>query len=400
MRVAATCYAYDHSIGSESELGYSWCKHIRKINAHLIVITTDFNYLRIKSPEIYHCSYGLCKVSENIVVKNVDLGIFREPPKNHYIMIVHYIAWQILAAAWLSLRLTAIDLIHHVTFVSAWIPPFCSILDKPLIWAPVGTSSPIPKWGIKSLKDRLWNFITQNPGIIWPRIFRYFVNRASLIGVISSNVKGIISPYCEKSPIELTAIAYDGEDFQRRTASREGEHFKILYPARYTTFKFPHFALDVARIISQKHSYISFDVIGEGYPSSFIRQHSAYANFLGSLPRQDFLDYLNNYQLVVLPTTEPSSYVSLEALAAGIPIVTFTNSGPSKFISSSLAGSSIEINGDNYSETLSSFVDAISYLIMNAQAWQEKSDAAVILSSKYTSRSLQGVIEKIYDHVK
>lgn len=128
-----------------------------------------------------------------------------------------------------------------------------------------------------------------------------------------------------------------------------GKKLNVLFVGEVNQRKGIKQVLEAAKTLND--SNICFDIIGLGreYCSDLYKPYEGYVNFLGRVPFDVLLDKLSSSHIFVFPTMgEGFGLVILEAMAAGLPVVTTRNCGGPDIINEGNNGFIINV-GDSKS---------------------------------------------------
>jgi len=392
LKPVCLAYACEPNVGSESELGWMWANIIGEFSRP-VVITRNLSYKKIPGDKIISRDFGEVKIFNNVIYKNIDIPILNNYAGGHFFLIIHYLIWQFFATIWVLMKKKHFDVAHHINFVSAWLPPFVSLVNLPVIWGPIGTGSGLPRWARKNFKAKLWNVVTQNPGLF--PFYKYLSNKCKTILPINSHVARLISSERFSLMRTFPAVAFDTTEFSVAFHKPINEA-TIIYVGRYVPFKFPELAALTSKKIKDKYPNSRFIMIGDGLKEALSSCHQG-VEFVEKMERADFLRFLSSAQLMLLPTTEGSSYIALEAMSVGLPIVTTENSGPAYFIGD-VAGKVTE-HCASEDETAISLARNCEDLLLSQSDWETASRSALLRSALFTKKHLKRNIESVYAEV-
>ncbi len=141
--------------------------------------------------------------------------------------------------------------------------------------------------------------------------------------------------------IHLVRNGVDVGRFQRgnRPATRQQlglaeKDFLLLFVGSGWERKGLHFALQAFALLKKKHPQLKFAVIGKDHPPA-----AAPDGVMFIAPTSGLENYYAAADLFVFPPIyEPSANVVIEALAAGLPVVTSINNGAGEIISENITG--------------------------------------------------------------
>ena len=146
MRVLLSAYSCFPNAGSEPGLGWGLATHLSD-RFDLTVITSTRNRDKIE-PQ-------LRQLRRPVRFVYVDTGTEGHALVGNLFVTTEYARWQLEAlrlARELHLK-TSFDLVHHVTFVSAWLPSLMGRLGIPFVWN-AGTAATTPSAFLGSMSAR------------------------------------------------------------------------------------------------------------------------------------------------------------------------------------------------------------------------------------------------------
>lgn len=147
--------------------------------------------------------------------------------------------------------------------------------------------------------------------------------------------------------------------------------------------------LEAARIINS--SDVRFDIIGIGkeYCADLYKPYDKFVNFMGRVPFEVLLDKLSSSHIFIFPTMgEGFGLVLLEAMAAGLPVITTRNCGGIDIVSEHKNGFLINV-GDT-----EALIEKILWFKNNPVENEKMSKCAVITAKEYTWERYESGISK------
>ncbi len=125
-------------------------------------------------------------------------------------------------------------------------------------------------------------------------------------------------------PIEL-GLSLNASD---ESSGRPERTFQLLYVGRLAVEKGVDVLLDACRLLGERGSHYSLDLVGDGVLRSRLERQaralglSDSVRFVGFVPRDELGSYYKRADLVCMPSLdEPFGAVALEALMSGTPVV-------------------------------------------------------------------------------
>ncbi|MFD2873851.1 glycosyltransferase family 4 protein [Mucilaginibacter ximonensis] len=104
---------------------------------------------------------------------------------------------------------------------------------------------------------------------------------------------------------------------------------KLLFTGTFSVRKGAHILLEAVEILNQNGLVFSLDVVGpDEFTGAYNKPLPANINMVGNVIQDDLKQYLANSDIYVFPTlSEGCAKSVMEAMAAGLPVVTTVNSG-------------------------------------------------------------------------
>jgi len=251
----------------------------------------------------------------------------------------YYDRWQREAAARaLELeRRVDFDVVHHVTLAANWTRAGVTVVDKPLVWGPIGGGveqppSLIGELGWEGLFDEAVRFITRRLLVrvgparrTWQRAIVIFVQNqdtARLMGVDDSRVR-----------VMSNATSVDVRDIQP-TGTRRND---VVLAARLLPWKGGHLAVRAMRYV--RHPDAVLRILGEG-PEQ--RRLARAADRFGVADRVQFEGRVSRAALLKTVATagvflhpafhDEAGLAVAEALSLGAPVVCLDRGGPPELL--------------------------------------------------------------------
>lgn len=209
------------------------------------------------------------------------------------------------------------------------------------------------------------------------------------------------------SSYSMKALEYDGIPAERifkipygvdadrfvssqRIYSRD--RIQVLFVGEVNQRKGIRQVLDAAKMIDSPE--VTFNIVGLGRElcSDLYEPYVQYVNFLGRLPYEELLNQFASSHLFVFPTMgEGFGLVLLEAMAAGLPVITTNNCAGSDIVTDGENGFIIPV-GDT-----EQLVNKIMWCKIHPEELSRMSKKAVAISHDYTwERYEKGIRECIY----
>lgn len=181
---------------------------------------------------------------------------------------------------------------------------------------------------------------------------RYLCNHAGAVIAPSDDVRARLLEQGVTKPIEVIPTGIDTEVFEKGDPERVraelgiGAHDKVaVYAGRMGKEKSLDFLLDAFELVLRTLPDARLLMLGGGPEKDNLEAHAAEIGiadrvvFTGYVPRTRIVDYLQTARVFLFAsTTETQGLVSLEAQAAGVPVVAVRASGSSEAVEDGVTG--------------------------------------------------------------
>ncbi|CAN5895130.1 hypothetical protein BH23ACT10_BH23ACT10_06890 [soil metagenome] len=337
MRILLSAFACEPYSGSEKSNGWTWAQALAR--RHEVVVLADRAYRPAVERELLQHP-DLTGLAFEWVGEGVDhhrhLGRWR-----------YYFRWQRLAverAATLHEN-EPFDVVHHVTFGTLRIPSHLWKLGVPLLWGPIGGGESIspafyrPPWmstrqAAQEWARALWNAWCRRD----PRV-RSLVRHAEVIAVTTSETRDALPPPLPTHVVTMPSSVLHRRDLEhvarRKAAWGAATGLRVLFVGRLVGWKGPGLALAAFAAYAVDHPDASLDLYGDGPMRGWLERRAARleiadrVTFHGKVPREQLLAAYASHALFLFPSMHDSSgFASLEAMAAGLPVVCLDAGGP------------------------------------------------------------------------
>ena len=390
MRILLSAFACEPYAGSEKSNGWTWAQALAR--RHDVVVLADRAYKqavedelrRVKASED-HARPELTRLS----FEWVGDGVTRY---RHLRRWMYYFRWQRLAlqhAAKLHAR-TPFDVVHHVTFGTLRIPSHLWRLGIPFLWGPIGGGESVPSlyyrppWmsarqAVQELARAGWNAWCRRD----PRV-RRLVRHARVIAVTTTQtLDALPGPVTSEVVVLPSSVLHraDIERVARRQASPgPSSGARVLFVGRLVGWKGPGLALAAFAAYAAGHPDAHLDLYGDGPMRAWLEQRAhalgiaGDVTFKGRVQRGDLLDAYADYQIFLFPSMHDSSgFATLEAMAAGLPVVCLNTGGPGAAVPPD-AGRKIPVQAP--STAVADLASGLMELTCDIAGWQAASDRA------------------------
>lgn len=382
LNVLVNAYAVSPSWGSEPGMGWNWVTNIaRYCNVHVITEGEwrDEIEAALKTlPQRDNLHFHYLPVTEEVRRMCWNQGDWR--------FYLHYRRWQkrALEKAREIVASEKIDILHQLNMIGFREPGYLwKISGLPLVWGPIGGLAIIPQSFLKGtgVKLRLFftikNLISRLQFRFQPRVRKavkgsYPISAMGEVQETLRRIYGIDSPLINETGTDTAAAADTGLG----TGLGPGAHqfstdgrLRILWVGKLDFRK----RLDIAlrSLAKASDNRLRLSVCGAGRPE----QTALYRNmaeelgiggqvkFLGKVPHEEMKRMMTEADLLFFTSiSEATSTVVLEAISAGLPVLSFDANGfgplVSGFAGIAVALSSPEKAEKEFAEILCSLASA------------------------------------------
>jgi glycosyltransferase involved in cell wall biosynthesis len=336
LKVLLSAYACDPEKGSEPGIGWNWARQMGRYH-EVWVITRANNQAPIEK-------YLAKEPLPNVHWVYFDLprwGRFWKRGKRG--LHLYYYLWQIGAyfVARKLHRCIGFNLVHHVTFGNYWMPIFLVLLPIPFIWGPVGggESAPHPFWRSFSLRGKTYELFRDLVRFLaeFDPFVKQTARKAALgIATTEESATRLRRLGCGKVMV-LSSVGLSRDEIVRLGgfAARQSNPFRLVSIGNLLHLKGFELSLRGFARFQSRFPAAEYWIIGDGPERKRLRklaQRLAVAGtvtFWGAIPRQQVLEKLAECDVLLHPSLHDSGgWVSLEAMAAGRPVICLDLGGP------------------------------------------------------------------------
>lgn len=332
--VLLSAYACEPGIGSEAAVGWGWALNLAKAGCRVHVLTRASNRARIEVDPV---------LGE---LPNLEFAYFDLPrwlrfwKRGNRGVHLYYVLWQFGAflMARKMVRNVRIDIVHHVTFVTARFPSFMGWLGLPFVFGPLAGGEYAPRtlwWGLgyQAIVKESLRYLTMAWWRFSPLLNMSFA-KARRIYATSRETRQRLPCHAQKKTEVMLGIGLESSEAQSHPR-QPGGSFEILYAGRFLYWKGMEYGLEAFARLVEKNPDSRLTLLGDG-PA--LERWRGKCSQLGldekvrwrkAVPRDEFLSGLCAYDVLLFPSLHDSGgMVVLEAMAAGVPIVCLDIGGP------------------------------------------------------------------------
>lgn len=366
--IVVTAYAISPYKGSEDGTAWNIVNQMSRFY-DITVVTRKNNAQDIKR------YYAENKKNDQLHFEYYDLPyLLRFWKKKSRGALVYFYMWQIGVAMFIKFSIKKIDLVHNLNFHNDWTPTFLWLINKPLIWGPIGHHPKIkseflkhyPIW--ETIKEQL-KWFTKN--IFWNLDPFHFIarRRASLILTINSQ-----SPICANiNPLKnKTFTAVGCEINNENFIKKEKGAFTVLSVGRLVSIKGFDLTIEAFtqfyKTLPNENKNIKLIIIGKGPLKNRLAQMiqekkmDHVIQIIDSVPFSEMKHQYAQSDVFLFPSHEGAGMVIPEALSYGLPIICLDNEGPGEMTNDRIA---YRIPNHEYSECVAQIKVSLEELYFN-----------------------------------
>lgn len=330
MNVLITAYACRPGWGSEPGIGWNWIREISRFSK-VSVITRDTN-------EAY--------VSDELARRPLDSVRWVYAPTYRWMRDTNrfqYYLWQrnILPLARDLHARERFDIVHHITYGVHWMPSFMPELGIPFVWGPVGGAEKAEPAMIRSLPlhGRLKHAARQiAQGVLesTPQVRRTVAGAAVALGA-TRHTADRLQLLGVRDVRVFPGVSLPPADYERLSVlpSRTELPRRVISMGRLLHWKGFDLGIEAFARVAPEFPNAEYWIVGDGRERQRLQDLAASVDlqdrvkFLRSRERSQALDDLSKCDVLMHPSMHDSGgWVTLEAMAAGRPVICLDAGGP------------------------------------------------------------------------
>lgn len=375
INVLIAAYAVSPNWGSEPGMGWNWVINIaRYCNVHVITEGEWRNEIeeaveRLPQKDNLHFYY-------NPLPERVRQMCWNQGDWRFY---WYYRKWakRTLTIARDIIARNHIDVVHQLNMIGFREPGYLwRIKELPMVWGPIGGMGSIPIAYLKgaglkyNLFFRLKNVISNLQLRFQPRV-RAAAHHATMIAATSEVQRKVKQVYGKDIPLinETGLYVNDYSENQAIQDNQDSRRLRVIWIGRFIFTK----RLDIAlkAVAATDNPNIELTVCGTGGEEE-VSGYNRMAVGLGIASQVRWLGKVDHNQidglmkqadcLLFTSVAEATSTVVLEAIAAGLPIISFNACGFGSIVNN-FAGKTIELSTPE--QSIKDFADALNYFSAN-----------------------------------
>jgi glycosyltransferase involved in cell wall biosynthesis len=338
VKVLISAYSCEPGKGSEAGVGWNWVSQIARYH-EVWVITRSKNRGAIEAAS---ANESVLKV--HWIYCDVPGAEFWAWSGESALYPYHiYILWQI-AAYFLARKLHSqvrFDLVHHVTFVNYWLPSLMPFLSAPFVWGPVGGGESSPRtfqtsfslWGkTYEVTRKLARIVSEaNP------IAQFAARRIALALATTTQTAARMQVIGCRNVKVISAVGLPEEEIHRlaNVPVRQGTPLRVLSIGDLVPWKGFELGVRAFALFQTRYPESEYWLIGDGRERKRLERRVSELKlnekvvFWGRISRQHVLQKLAECDVLLFPALHDSGgWVSVEAMAAGRPVICLDLGGP------------------------------------------------------------------------
>ena len=336
LNILINAYAVSPNWGSEPGMGWNWVINIAKYcNVHVITEgewKDEILAAVAKLPQKDNLHFYFNPVPDKVRKMCWNQGDWR--------FYYHYARWQrkTLDIARKIVSENHIDVMHQLNMIGFREPGYLyRIKDIPLVWGPIGGMGNIPTSFLKgagwkqNIFNRVKNFVSDAQIILHPRV-RKMMKRSFPIAAVAATQQKVMRYYGKDIPL-INETGTEIVDCPPREANHS-EILKILWVGKFDFRK----RLDIAlkAIAMANNRQIELKICGTGSETQVSMYRTMAKDlgidnqikWLGTVQHDKISDMMAKSDLLFFTSiSEATSTVVVEAITAGLPILSFNACG-------------------------------------------------------------------------
>lgn len=369
--IVATSYAVHPLKGSEDGMGWNFTQEIGK--HYPITVYTRVNNVDLANE---HNS------NQNVIYKGFDLPyILRFWKRGQRGSLLYFYIWQLGIAFKIASEASKYSVAWNVNFHNDWTPTFLWVTGLKYIWGPVGHHPEIPKeFRFKDVSSMKEFFKRAVKKYFWSYSLTHLIARrkAHHILAMNSDAFSVMEEGSRSVSIESSVASHEKVYIDRI----KSEEIRLLFVGRFVSLKGPMILIETLKKLEPN---VKLVLIGRGPLEKDLRGKiqeydlEQRVSILSWMPQHKVLEEYTKADLFFFPSFEGAGMVVTEALASGLPVVCFDNSGPGEIVGDS--DLKVTLNGD-MSVVTENFKNVINSYLIKSDA--EKSEYRIKARSRFS----------------
>ena len=330
LKVLISAYACEPDKGSEPAVGWQLALHMARYH-DVTVLTRANNQTNIEK--------GLADYSgarPNFIY--YDLPKWVLALKRHGLWIaIYYFFWQAGVRYFMRGRLNSFDLIHHATFNSFRNPGLWWFCRQPVLVGPLGGGQICP-WGFlpwfrRQIVLEIIRSLSVVHSYVFPHIYLslYFADKILVANEDTArSVPWLFHPKIGR----LLETAVTPDQIIESRPAKDWNGVRLLWISRLDKLKGGELAVRAFALAVKQFPGLTLTMVGRGReerPLKRLIKHLGLEKSVilqGAVPKDEITNFILRYDAFVFTSLrDTSGNVVLEAMAAGLPVITFRHHG-------------------------------------------------------------------------
>ena len=359
MKVLVSAYACEPGRGSEPEVGWQTSVHLAQL--HDVTVLTRTN----NRPVI---EKGL----ESLKGSHPDFIYYDLPKwmiwlkKRGLSVAIYYFFWQLGARLHMRGKLSRFDLVHHCTFNSFRQPGFWWLTGNAVVLGPLGGGQVCPwsflPWFRRQVLYEIFRSLTVLCGYVLPQILTSMLSARRILVANGDTMKCIPWFFRAKAVQMLETAVLPDQIVERRESRPEGPA-RFLWISRLDKLKGGDLAIRAFALAVKEEPAIRLTIGGAGPEELPLRGLitklgiAEFVDWRGKIPKEEITSVMASHDAFLFTSLrDTSGNVMLEAMAVGMPVITFAHHGA---IEISTAETAIRVPVTTSAETITAMKNGI-----------------------------------------
>lgn len=330
MKVLVSAYACEPGRGSEPEVGWQTATHLAQL--HEVTVLT-----RANNRPIIDKGLATLRGAHPAFIYYDLPGWLIWLKKRGMSVAIYYFLWQFGARLHMRGKLEPFDLIHHCTFNSFRQPGFWWLTKKAVVIGPLGGGQVCPwnflPWFRKQLLYEIFRSLTVLCGYVLPQILTSMLSARRIL-VANTDTLKCIPWFFRAKAVQMLETAVLPEQVIERTEQPHSGPTRFLWISRLDKLKGGELAIRAFALALAENPEIRLTMGGAGPEEKPLlalikRLGIAHAvDWRGRIPKEEVTSVMAAHDAFLFTSLrDTSGNVMLEAMAVGMPIITFAHHG-------------------------------------------------------------------------
>ena len=338
LNVLVSAYSCSPTRGSEPGIGWNWV--LANAYTHNVWVVTSREFEReIRAHLAEHPQPNVRWVFHDV------FSGFHGRRRSTFLQHLHYYVWQLSTYRLLRRlhRQVRFDALHHATLTIFWRPSALAFVDAPLVWGPLGGAETSPRAlrPTLSVRSRLFEAARNGAQSLssWDPLLRLTARRATLALAATTETAERLRQMGAGDVRVMESVGMTDAELGRlgRLPHRTGGPFRVLSAGVLVGWKGFHLGLEAFARLHREHPESEYWILGDGPERANLEELALRLGVAGrvrfwrNVSRDRVLEILGDCDVMMHPSMHDSGcYATLEAMAAGRPVVCLDVGGPAR----------------------------------------------------------------------